>query len=82
MAKLDIKAFGVSFGIVWGLGIFMLGLLAALLGQATGMVDILSSVYLGYEATITGSLIGGAWGFVDAAVGGVILAWLYNKLAK
>jgi len=31
---------------------------------------------------ILGSIIVGIWGFLDAEIGGVVLAWLYNKIAK
>jgi len=37
---------------------------------------------VGYSATIVGILIGAVWGFIDAFIGGVVLAWLYNKLLK
>jgi len=42
----------------------------------------MASVYLGYTPTVLGSIIGGIWGFVDAGIGGLLLAWLYNKFLK
>ena len=79
--KLDVKAFGLSAGIIWGAAVFLTGL-AAMQGYAVEFMNLIASVYPGYTATFGGSVIGGIIGFVDMGVGGVIFAWLYNKLAK
>lgn len=81
MAKLDVKALGLTLGIVWGGCMLLLGLSTTFWGWGSGVVNAFSSLYIGYEATVFGSLIGGVWGFFDAGIGGVIIAWLYNKLA-
>lgn len=77
--KLDVKALGLAFGIMWGLGIFLLGLAAMLFGWGNEWVSLFSSGYLGFDATFPGSLIGGIWGFIDGLIGGIVLAWLYNR---
>ena len=82
MAKLDIKAFGLSLGIVWGVAMFLLGLMVMFLNWGVAWVTLMSSVYIGYKPTLVGSIIGGVWGFIDAGIGGVAVAWLYNKLQK
>ena len=82
MAKLDVKAFGLACGIVWGVCTLLLGILTLTCGWGTRFVKSLSSLYVGYGPTILGSIIGGIWGFVDAGIGAAIIAWLYNKLAK
>lgn len=82
MAKLDIKAFGLALGIIWGLAMLSLGLINIAGHWGSGIVDEMSTLYIGYKATVLGSIIGGIWGFLDAGIGGVIIAWLYNKLAK
>lgn len=82
MAKLDARALGLSLGVLWGLSVVFMGLAAMACSWAARFVHLLSSLYIGYDATITGSLIGGVWGFVDAAIAGVLIAWLYNKFAK
>ncbi|MCF7874174.1 MAG: bacteriophage holin [Candidatus Omnitrophica bacterium] len=79
--KLKILAFGLALGILWGLGALVLGILA-IFGYGLTWVAVLSSVYIGYGATILGSLVGALWAFVDAFVGGVLFAWLYNKLSR
>lgn len=82
MAKLDVKAFGLAVGIVWGMAMFLLGIMSMALNWGTKLVEVFSSMYIGYKANISGSVIGGAWGFVDAGIAGVIVAWLYNKFAR
>ena len=79
--KLSIKALGLSLGIVWGAAMFLLGLFVMWFNWGAGMVDAMASLYIGYKATFLGSLIGGVWGFIDAGIGGVVIAWLYNKLS-
>ena len=78
--KLDAKAFGLAMGILWALGVFVLGLLA-MNGYAAPFVDLFGTAYLGFDATVQGSLIGAIWGFFDGLIGGWVFAWLYNKLA-
>lgn len=82
MAKIDIKALGLTLGIVWGAAMFLLGLMVMFFNWGAAWVELMSSLYIGYKATFLGSLIGGIWGFVDAGIAGVVVAWLYNKLTK
>ncbi len=82
MAKLDIKAFGLSLGILWGAAMFLLGLTVMLFNWGAAWVTLMSSLYIGYKPTLLGSVIGGVWGFFDAGIGGVVAAWLYNKFQK
>ena len=82
MAKLDVKAFGLAMGIVWGSIMFIMGILNMRLSWGAGIEELMSTLYIGYKPTIGGSIIGGIWGFFDAGIGGVIVAWLYNKFSK
>ena len=40
-----------------------------------------TQLYRGYSLTPLGSVIGLLWGLPDAALGGAVFAWLYNRLA-
>ena len=82
MNRLDPKAFGLAFGILWGGSLVFMGLLAMVCSWAQPFVDFLSVMYVGYSVTVVGILIGAVWGFLDGFIGGVLLAWLYNKLLK
>ena len=82
MAKLDAKAFGLALGIVWGVGMLILGLLNMRFGWGGDFETVMATIYLGYKPTLLGSIIGGVWGFVDAGIGGLVVGWIYNKFAK
>ena len=81
--KLNIKAFGLALGIVWAVGVMIMGIIVMIFqNYGAGFVDALGSLYIGYKATVLGVVIGGAWAFVDAGIFGLVVAWVYNKLAK
>ena len=77
--KLNTKAVALALGIMWSLGILSISLLVLFTtSYLHNMVDFLSTVYLGYSLSFSGMV----WGFFDAAIGGFVFAWLYNKLSK
>ncbi|MBN1914047.1 MAG: bacteriophage holin [Candidatus Omnitrophica bacterium] len=82
MKKLDARALGLTLGIVWSLSVSIMGILAMTINYGASFVNVLSKLYIGYGASISGVMIGAIWGFFDAGIGGVIIAWLYNKLAR
>ena len=79
--RLDVKAFGLTCGLIWGLGLFLLTWWIIAFEGATGEVPMIGRLYRGYSITPTGSLIGLVWAFLDGLIGGLIFAWLYNLLA-
>lgn len=82
MAKLDVKALGLSLGITWAASVALMGLICMVSGWGCSFVAALSKYYVGYKPTLLGCLIGGVEGFLDMGIGGVIIAWLYNKFSK
>ena len=80
--KLNVKAFALTCGLVWGLGLMMLTWWIMLFEGATGDVTFLGRLYRGYNISFTGSIIGLVWAFFDGAIGGAIFAWLYNLIAS
>ena len=79
--RLNVKAFALVCGLVWGLGLFLLTWWIIALEGATGDVTIIGRVYRGFNISPTGSVIGLIWALVDGAIGGAIFAWLYNLIA-
>jgi len=83
--KFDTRAFALTAGLIWG-GVVLLVSLANLCWPeyGTAFLSFVASVYPGYTPSSgTGSIvIGTAYGFVDGLVGGVVFAWLYNRLAR
>ena len=82
-SKLNVKALAISLGVLWSLAILSLSIIAMMSeNYLHNIVEFFSSIYLGYSLSFTGILTGMVWAFIDAAIGGWLLAWLYNKLAK
>ncbi len=80
-SRLDVKGLALSLGILWGAVTLLIGLVA-ITGYGLEWVELLSKVYIGYEATFIGSIIGGIYGFIDAGIAGALIAFLYNKFSK
>ena len=81
-ASLGVISLGLAIGIAWAIGVFLLGLAAGLLDWGVPVVAVLSSVYVGYSPSFVGSVTGAVWGFGDGFIGGVVIAWLYNRFAS
>ena len=79
-ATLGPVSLGIALGIIWAATTMVLGLIAALLGWGVLIVQVLSSLYVGYSPSIIGIISGGVWGFADGFVFGFLVAWLYNRL--
>jgi hypothetical protein len=75
--KLHRKALMLSLGVTWGICTLVLGWVAAF-GWGDYLVDVMSSVYVGYAPGFFGGLAGGVWGFVDGAIGGFLISFFYN----
>jgi hypothetical protein len=78
MMRLDIKAFALTCGILWGLGLFFLTWWIIAFDGATGDITFIGRIYRGYCISPLGSIIGLMWAFVDGLIGGAIFAWVYN----
>ena len=78
--KLDIKAFAVSCGLLWGVSLFILTWWIIAFEGATCEVTMIGRLYRGYTISPAGSMVGLAWGLIDGFFCGLILAWLYNVL--
>ncbi len=79
--KLNIKAFGLTCGILWALAVLLATYWIIISGSQGKTLSLLSKFYMGYSVTWLGGIIGAVWGFVDGLICGAIFAWLYNKLA-
>ncbi len=80
--KLDVKAFAITCGLVWGLGLFCLTWWIIAFDGVTGEATLIGQVYRGFNISPIGSVIGLIWAFADGAIGGAIFAWLYNLISS
>lgn len=79
--KLNIKAFALTCGIIWGIGLFAMTWWIIAFEGVTGDPTLIGRLYRGFNISPSGSFIGLVWGFTDGLIGGAIFAWLYNLLS-
>jgi len=80
--KLDVRAFALSCGVLWGATIFFATLWLLFTGHHGALMSRLGYFYIGYTFSMAGAFVGFLWGFVDAAIGGAVFAFLYNALSR
>jgi hypothetical protein len=81
--RLNATVYGVTAGLVVGLGIFLAtNWLVLKGGPVVGPhLALLGQFFLGYRVTFAGSFIGFAYGFVGGFVVGYFMASVYNRVA-
>jgi hypothetical protein len=79
--KIDPRAFGLTTGILWGVGLFSLTWWIIAFEGSSKEPTAIGRLYRGYTVSPRGSVVGLVWAFFDALIGGACFAWLYNKLA-
>ena len=63
---MNVKAFALAAGILWGFLLFAFTLLEVARGVGHTL-NVLSALYLGYSVTYLGSIVGLVYGFVSVA---------------
>ncbi len=82
--RLSPKAMALSWGLMWGAAMFLVGLVHLWEPSYGGsLLSGMSTIYPGYggAVSLSDAVLGGVYGFVDAGIGGLIFAWLYNAFA-
>jgi cell shape-determining protein MreD len=75
--QLEVKRFTLASGAVGGLALFVVTLIAA--GRGIGnSLSHLSAIFLGYNVTYLGSVVGLVYGFVSGLILGALFAVIYN----
>lgn len=77
MKRLDVKAFAIALGILWGTTVFVLTIYCYVREGGETLV-LLERIYPRYAINLRGAFYGLCWGFVHMALSGAILASLYN----
>jgi hypothetical protein len=81
MKRIKLRAAILSFGITWAIAMLFIGWVA-MFGWGIRVVEVLSSLYIGFAPTFIGGIIGAIWGFFDGAIGAVIFVLIYNAMVK
>jgi len=71
----------MGIGVLWAFYVLFIGI-TAIFGWGNALVEVLASLYIGYGASITGAIIGSVWGFIDGFIAGLVIAWIYNLIAR
>jgi hypothetical protein len=79
--RLNVKAFAIATGGIWGVIILVVTFFVALRGSGGEHLSRLGLFYPGYAVTYGGSIIGFLWSFIYGAIAGAVFAWLYNRMA-
>jgi len=76
-------ALGVALGVVWGGALCITTLVSVYTGYGRLFLESLpQSLYPGYSISLVGSFLGLIYGFLDGLIGGALLGWIYNRIAK
>ena len=82
--KLDIKGLAITLGLIWGAAVLLVGI-ANLIWPNYGeaFLQVVASIYPGYTAgaSVGQLILGTFYGLADGAIGGAVIAWLYNLFA-
>lgn len=79
--KINPVALGLAFGVLWGVLILLLGLVASYYAYGHDFVITMGNLYPGYTPSVKGSIFGAIIAFIDAFIMGFLIAWLYNKFS-
>ena len=79
--KVSVKGLAVACGVLWGCAVLLVGIANLIWpGYGEAFLGMVASIYPGYEVVPSaGSVIlGTVYALIDGAVGGCLLALLYN----
>lgn len=82
--RLDLKALAAAGAVLWG-GLLLLLSLGDLVwaGYGGAILDLAASIYPGYDGPegIGALIVATGYGLVDGAIGGIVTAWIYNRVS-
>jgi hypothetical protein len=76
--KLKVLPLALAFGVLSGIGVFVMALLALYADYGLGLIALVADVYPYFELNLTGAFVGLLFGFIDGFIGGLLIALLYN----
>jgi hypothetical protein len=84
VARLNERAWGITLGLLLGLGLFAATNILVLKGgpEVGPHLSLLRVYFPGYRVTFLGSLIGFVYAFVLGYALGMLIGFVYNRLVK
>ena len=83
--KLSIKGLTIAVALLWGLTFFLVSISNLIWpSYGTEFLELLSTIYPGYKdvGTFGSVIVGTLYALLDGAIGGALLAWLYNRCSS
>ncbi len=83
--QLNIKALAVAGAVLWGGSFLLLGIVNLIFADyGSGWLSLAASIYPGYHGPggFGSVIVVTLYALIDGAIGGAILAWIYNLVAK
>ncbi len=71
-------ALGISLGVVVGLMMMLFAWAGLYWKYGLEFIEKLSHLYIGYNYTLIGGLVGFGWGFLEGFIIGFIIGFIYN----
>jgi hypothetical protein len=80
--ELEVFKKEISFGIIFGLLVFVFTLMDKLLYAMPQVIGVFLDLYgkCGYDRTYIGSVLGLAYGFITGYILAVVYHWFYERL--
>lgn len=82
--SINVRGLAVAGGALVGGSLFLVGLMNVFApSYGLALLEVAAAIYPGYNgpAGFGSVLVATLYGLVDGAVGGAVLAWLYNRVA-
>lgn len=77
-ARLSAVALAVALGVVTALSMMLFAWSAWLWGYGEQMIAQSATLYPGFDASLKGGFVGGAWGFLEGFIFGLVTSLIYN----
>jgi hypothetical protein len=76
--KLNVKAFALAFGVIWGVNWFIVAWWMMAFDGITYEPTFLGQMYRGFNLSPLGSLVALGYGLIDGFMLGLLISLLYN----
>lgn len=82
--RLNARAWGISFGLLGGLGLFLATMILVIKGgvHVGEHLGLLAVFFPGYRVTAAGAFVGFVYGFVTGYGVGRIIGGVYNRASR
>jgi len=82
--RISVRGLAMALGVLWAACVLLVGVVnLAISSYGAAFLQVVSSIYPGYHNSrnFLDVLVGTGYALVDGAIGGMVLAWLYNAFA-